>query len=59
VEQIPVGTLIVDIGDSSTKRYIWRGTATKTISSKSDKNAKVIDNVMKKMFEKFPPQGRR
>jgi len=59
VEQIPVGTLIVDIGDSSTKRYIWRGTATKTISSKPDKNAKVIDNVMKKMFEKFPPQGKR
>ena len=59
VEQIPVGTLIVDIGDSSTKRYIWRGTATKTISSKSYKNAKVIDNVMKKMFEKFPPQGKR
>ena len=59
VEQIPVGTLIVDIGDSSTKRYIWRGTATKTISSKSDKNAKVIDDVMKKMFEKFPPQGKR
>jgi hypothetical protein len=59
VEQIPVGTLIVDIGDSSTKRYIWRGTATKTISSKSDKNAKVIDHVMKKMFEKFPPQRKR
>jgi Domain of unknown function (DUF4136) len=59
VEQIPVGTLIVDIGDSSTKRYVWRGTATKTISGKPDKNAKVIDDVMKKMFEKFPPQGRR
>jgi hypothetical protein len=58
VEQIPVGTLIVDIGDLSTKRYIWRGTATKTISSKSDKNAKVIDNVMKKMFEKFPTSGK-
>jgi hypothetical protein len=58
VEQIPVGTLIVDIGDSSTKRYIWRGTATKTISSKPDKNEKAIGAAMKKMFEKFPPQGR-
>ena len=58
VERIPVGTLIVDIGDSSTKRYIWRGTATKTISSKPDKNAKAIDPAVKKMFEKFPPQGR-
>src|SRR6267143_2329189 len=59
VERIPVGTLIVDIGDSSTKRYIWRGTATKTISSKPDKNEKAIGAAMKKMFEKFPPQGRR
>lgn len=58
VQRIPVGTLIVDIGDSSNKRYIWRGTATKTISSKPDKNAKAIDEGVKKMFEKFPPQGR-
>ena len=56
VEQIPVGTLIVDIGDSSTRNYIWRGTATGTISSKPEKNAKAINEVMKKMFEKFPPQ---
>ena len=58
VERIPVGTLIVDIGDLSTKKYIWRGTATNTISSKPDKNAKAIDKAAKKMFEKFPPQGR-
>ncbi|HWO01326.1 MAG TPA: DUF4136 domain-containing protein, partial [Blastocatellia bacterium] len=48
VEQIPVGTLIVDIGDSTNKRYIWRGTASNTISSKPDKNAKAIDGEVKK-----------
>jgi hypothetical protein len=53
VEQIPVGTLIVDIGDSATRKYIWRGTATGTISGKPEKNAKAIDEVMKKMFEKY------
>jgi hypothetical protein len=58
VEQIPVGTLIVEIGDSANKKYIWRGTATKTISSKPDKNAKAIDGEVKKMFEKFPPHER-
>ena len=58
VEQIPIGTLIVDIGDSSDKRYIWRGTATGTVSSNPDKNAKKIDQVVKKMFEKFPPKAR-
>lgn len=59
VEQIPVGTLIVDVGDSASKKYVWRGTATRTISSKSDKNAKGIDSEVKKMFEKFPPERKK
>jgi len=59
VEQIPVGTLIVDIGDSASKKFVWRGTATRTISSKSDKNAKAIDSEVKKMFEKFPPERKK
>jgi len=55
VEQIPVGHLIVDIGDAAEKRYIWRGTATKTISSHPENNAKTINQEVRKMFEKFPP----
>jgi Domain of unknown function (DUF4136) len=55
VEQIPVGHLIVDIGDAAEKRYIWRGTSTKTVSSNPEKNAKTIDEGVRKMFEKFPP----
>lgn len=59
VEQIPVGTLIIDIGDSANKRYIWRATATKTLSSSSNKNTKTIDQEVKKMFEKFPPEEKK
>jgi uncharacterized protein DUF4136 len=59
VEQIPVGTLIVDIGDSASKKYIWRGTATKTLSSNQSKNEKTIDQEVKKMFEKFPPKEKK
>ena len=59
VEQIPVGTLIVDIGDSASKKYIWRGTATDTLSSNQGKNAKTIDQEVKKMFEKFPPKDKK
>jgi hypothetical protein len=55
VEEIPVGHLIVDIGDAAAKRYIWRGTATDTVSSNPEKNAKTIDKAVRKMFEKFPP----
>lgn len=56
VEQIPVGTLIVDIGDSASKKYVWRGTASGTINTNAAKNAKTIDQEVKKMFEKFPPK---
>ena len=59
IEEIPQGTLIVDIGDSATKKYIWRGTATRTVSSKPDKNARAIADVVKKMFEKFPPERKK
>jgi len=59
VEQIPVGTLIVDIGDAANKKYIWRGTATKTISNDQSKNAKTIDQEVRKMFEKFPPKEKK
>jgi Domain of unknown function (DUF4136) len=55
VEQIPVGHLIVDIGDAAEKRYIWRGTSSKTVSSNPEKNAKTINEGVRKMFEKFPP----
>lgn len=57
VQEIPVGTLIIDIGDSGSKRYIWRGTVTRTLSSNPAKIAKDIDQDVRKMFEKFPPRG--
>ena len=59
MEQIPVGTLIVDIGDSSSKKYKWRGTATKTLSSDQGKNEKTIEQEVKKMFEQFPPKEKK
>jgi hypothetical protein len=55
VDKIPVGNLIVDIGDVKDKKYIWRGTASGTISSKPEKNEKTIDKALTKMFEKYPP----
>jgi Domain of unknown function (DUF4136) len=55
VDKILVGQLIVDIGDVKDKKYIWRGTASETISDKPEKNEKTIDKALTKMFEKFPP----
>ena len=55
VDKIPVGNLVVDIGEFKDKKYIWRATATGTISDKPEKNEKTIDKALAKMFEKFPP----
>jgi hypothetical protein len=50
-----VGTLVVDLFDSNTKKLIWRGSASDTLSDKSDKNIKNLDRGVDKMFEHFPP----
>jgi uncharacterized protein DUF4136 len=50
------GTMVVDLFDARTKRLIWRGIATDTISDDPQKNAKKIEKAVEKMFKKnFPP----
>jgi Domain of unknown function (DUF4136) len=55
VDKIRVGQLIVDIGDSKSKKFIWRGTASETLSDNPQKVEKSLDKALNKMFEKFPP----
>ncbi len=49
-----VGTLVVDLFDMETKRVVWRGVGTATLSDKPEKNEKKIDQVAEKMFKHFP-----
>ena len=55
VETYKVGTLVVDLFDAKTKGLIWRGSASGTLSNKSDSNIKNLDRGIQKMFEHFPP----
>ena len=55
VETYKVGTLVVDLFDAHTKKLIWRGSASDTLSDKSDKNIKNLDKGVQKMFDHFPP----
>ena len=55
VDNYKVGTLVVDLFDANTKRLIWRGSSSDTLSDKSDKNIKNLDKGVQKMFEHFPP----
>jgi len=48
------GTLVVDIYDAATKKMIWRGTATDTVSDKAAKNTKKISKALTKMFQRYP-----
>jgi hypothetical protein len=54
-ETYPVGTLIVDMFDTNTKKLIWRGSATDVLSGKPEKDEKKLDKAVSKMFEHFPP----
>jgi hypothetical protein len=49
------GTLIVDLYDAKTKKMVWRGVATDTVSDQTSKNTEHIDKAIGKMFEKYPP----
>ena len=54
-ENYKFGTLVVDLFDGNTKKLIWRGSSTDTLSDKSDKNIKTLDKGVQKMFDHFPP----
>jgi hypothetical protein len=56
VENIPVGTLVIDMYDTSTKQLIWRGLAHDQLSDKPDKDTKKLEKAVNKMFDKFPPR---
>ena len=51
-----VGTLVVDLFDTNTKKLIWRGSASDTLSDKADKNIKKLNMDVVKMFDRFPPE---
>jgi hypothetical protein len=55
-ETYKVGTLVVDLFDTNTKKLIWRGSSSDTLSDKSEKNIKNLDKGVQKMFDHFPPE---
>jgi hypothetical protein len=57
VQNYEVGTLVIDMFDSRTKKLIWRGSASDTISDKPEKNMKDLDKSVEKLFDHFPPRA--
>jgi hypothetical protein len=58
VQQIPVGTLMVDLIDTNAKELVWRGSASRIVDADEtprDRDEKVQEAV-DKLFEGFPPK---
>ncbi len=55
IDTYQVGTLVVDLFDAKTKKLLWRGSSSKSLSNRSDKNFRNLDKGVQKMFERFPP----
>ncbi|MGC2477726.1 MAG: DUF4136 domain-containing protein [Candidatus Sulfotelmatobacter sp.] len=56
VENYTVGTLVIDMFDTRTKKLIWRSSASDALSGKPEKDEKKVDKAVGKMFEHFPPR---
>ena len=54
-----MGTLVVDLFDTNTKKLIWHGSASDTLSDKSDKNIKRLNSDVQRMFDHFPPEVKK
>jgi len=56
--EITVGTLVIAILDGRTGELVWRATADETVTDNAGKTAQIIDRVVAKAFEDFPPVKR-
>ena len=55
VDNYKVGTLVLDMFDSQTKKLVWRSSSSDTLSDKADKNIKNLTKGVDKMLKDFPP----
>lgn len=53
-----VGTLALDMYDTSKKQLVWKGTATKTLNPSKDpkKNQERLQKAMNKLLKNYPPK---
>jgi hypothetical protein len=56
VNQIPIGTLVVDLYEAKGKSLVWRGLARDTLTNNPEKNTNKLNKAVNKLFAKFPPK---
>ena len=60
VNEILVGTMIIDIVDANKKELAWRGMGVREVDvqAKADKRDKNINSAVKKILKDFPPKAK-
>ena len=58
VEQIPIGTLMVDLVDTKAKELVWRGTASRVVDLDETPKSREeeVQKAIEKLFDGFPPK---
>lgn len=61
VQEIPTGTLVVDLVDAKSATAVWRGMAKDQISTTAspDERQKKADDVARELFANFPPGSKK
>lgn len=61
VQEIPTGTIVIDLVDAKTNTAVWRGIAKDTISTSTtpEERQQKADEVGRKLFENYPPQAKK
>ena len=57
VQEVPVGSLVVDLLDAKTRAVVWRGVATRDLDLKAspEQREKNIRKAVEKLFKHYPP----
>jgi hypothetical protein len=57
VEEVAVGTLVVDLRDGRSGAVVWRGVASRDLDTKAspEEREKNINKAVEKMFKHYPP----
>lgn len=58
VNEIPVGTLVIDLYATDTHKLVFRGTASGQLSNNAEKNTKELDKAIDKIFQKLPQKSK-
>jgi len=53
-EQNVEGTMVISIYDPKERMLVWRGISQNTLSNNGDKNQKMVEKAIEKMFKQWP-----